>query len=274
MGRGAPGRIAHLCRRMPEKVPTMDLKTVVVDGVTYAVVQDGKPVYVEGGKEVAFDAVGTRQTITRLNGEAQSHRERAEKAEGQLKGFEGIKDPAAAIKALETVANLDQKKLIDAGEVERVKTEAIRAVEERFKPIVEERDRLQSDLYGEKVGGSFARSKFIAEKLAIPADFAQARFEKHFKVEGGKTVGYDSNGNLIYSRARPGEPADFEESLEFLVEAYPQKDLILKGEIKSGGGAGQPHQQAGSKVIKQAQFDALPPKERAAKMAEGYQLVP
>lgn len=65
----------------PEK-DEMKLKTVEVDGKQYAEVQDGKPVYVEDdGKEIAFDAVGTRATITRLNGEAKQHRERAEKAE-------------------------------------------------------------------------------------------------------------------------------------------------------------------------------------------------
>ena len=263
MGRGAPGRIAHLCRRMPEKVPTMDLKTVVVDGVTYAVVQDGKPVYVEGGKEVAFDAVGTRQTITRLNGEAQSHRERAEKAEGQLKGFEGIKDPAAAIKALETVANLDQKKLIDAGEVERVKAEAIKAVEEKYAPIVKENETLKGELHGEKIGGAFTRSKFIAEKLAIPADLALARFEKNFKLEDGKVVAYDAAGNKLYSKTNPGNPAEFDEAFELLVDAYPYKDNILKGDIKSGGGAGQPHQGAGGKrTIARSEFSKLPAAEQ------------
>ena len=83
----------------------MKLKTLEVDGKTYAEVQDGKPVYVEDdGKEVAFDAPGTRNTISRLNAEAKSHREAKEAAEKALKGFEGIEDPAAAIKALETVA--------------------------------------------------------------------------------------------------------------------------------------------------------------------------
>ncbi len=48
----------------------------------HVVVSDGKPVYVhDDGKEVAFDAVGTVATISRLNGEAKSHRERAEAAE-------------------------------------------------------------------------------------------------------------------------------------------------------------------------------------------------
>lgn len=77
----------------------------------HVVVSDGKPVYInDEGKEIAFDVAGTVATISRLNGEAKSHRERAETAEGALKAFEGIQDPKAALQALETIKNLDAKK--------------------------------------------------------------------------------------------------------------------------------------------------------------------
>jgi hypothetical protein len=67
------------------------------------VVQDGKPVYsMEDGKEVAFDAPATCDTINRLNGEAEQHREQKEAAETKLKAFDCI-EPEAARKALDTV---------------------------------------------------------------------------------------------------------------------------------------------------------------------------
>ena len=47
-----------------------------------------------------------------------------------------------------------------------------------------------------------------------------------------------ADGNEIYSRSRPGEKADFEEALEALVGAYPNKDAILKPSGTSGSGAG------------------------------------
>lgn len=219
----------------------MQLQTTEIDGKTYALVQDGKPLYkADDGKDVPFDAPHTVATISRLNGEAQGHRTRAEAAEASLKKFEGITDADAAKKALETVKNLDDKKLIDAGQVETIKAEAIKAVEEKYKPIVEERDRLQGDLYGEKIGGAFSRSPLIVgekAKFAIPADLVQARFGQHFKIEDGKTVATDSAGNKIYSKARPGEYADFDEALEIIVDAYPHKDSILKSSGNSGSGA-------------------------------------
>lgn len=205
----------------------------------HAVLQDGKPVYVhDDGKEVAFDAAATVGTITRLNGEARSHRERAEAAEAKYKPFEGIEDASAARKALETVANLDSKKLIDAGEVETVKAEISRAFQAQLDEANTKSQTLEQQLYGEKIGGSFARSKLIAEKLAVPADMVQATFGKAFKIEEGRVVAYDAHGQKIFSRARPGEIADFDEALETLVEQYPHKEHILKGSGANGGGAG------------------------------------
>ena len=229
------------------------------------VLQDGKPVYVhEDGKEVAFDAAATVQTIARLNGEAKSHRERAEAAEKTLKAFEGIEDPAAAKKALDVVANLDSKKLIDAGEVEKVKGEISKAFQAQIDELTGKNQTLEQQLYGEKIGGSFARSKFITEKLAVPADMVQATFGKNLKVEDGKVVAYDAHGNKIFSRARPGELADFDEAIETLVEQYPHKEHILKSSGANGGGAGPSNGSGGGKAMSRAQFEALDP---AAQMA-------
>ena len=203
-----------------------------------AVLQDGKPVYVhDDGKEVAFDAPGTVATITRLNSEAKGHRERAENAEKTVKAFEGIDDPAAAKKALVTVANLDAKTLVDAGEIEKVKSEISKAFQLQLDDMTGKANGFEQQLYAEKIGGSFARSQFIAEKMAVPADMVQATFGNNFKIEEGKVVAYDAQGQKIFSRSRPGELADFNESLETLVSQYPHRDHILKSSDANGGGA-------------------------------------
>ena len=81
----------------------MKLKTVTIENKTYAEVNEqGLPIYVhDDGKEVAHDAAQTVATISRLNGEAKTNRERYEKAESTLKAFEGIEDPDAAKKAID-----------------------------------------------------------------------------------------------------------------------------------------------------------------------------
>lgn len=209
-----------------------------IDADGNAVLQDGKPVYLkDDGSEVAFDVVGTTQTIARLNSEAKGHRERAEKAEEALKSFEGIEDPKKAIEALSVVANLDAKKLVDAGEIEKVKSEISKAFQSQLEVATTKTQLLEAQLYAEKIGGSFARSKVIAEKLAIPPDLVEARFGKAFSIEDGRIVAKDQNGNKLYSQANPGEIAGFDEALEMLVNQYPYKDQILKGTGASGGGA-------------------------------------
>jgi len=246
-----------------------------LDADGHVVVQDGKPVYVhDDGKEVAFDAATTISTIARLNSEAKGHREAKETAEKALKAFEGISDPEAALRAMTTLKNLDDKKLVDAGEVEKVKAEAIKAVRAEFEPIVKERDSLKGELYGEKIGGSFARSKFIADKIAIPSDLLQARFGNNFEIKDGKIVAKDHAGNAIYSRAKPGEVADFEEAIEMLVDAYPQKDSIMKGTGSSGSGArpGGGNSGNGAKAMPRSQFEKLAPAEQMAKMKDGFTL--
>ena len=259
-----------------------------LDAEGRAVLTDGKPVYVhDDGKEVPFDAPTTVATITRLNGEAKAHREAKESAEEKLKAFAGIDDPAAALRALETIKNVDEGKLLTAGKVEEIKTAAKRAAEEQvaaanktnaesLKAAEGERDKIRSLYDGEKLSGAFKGSKLIADKFVIPADLAQARFGNHFKNEDGKLVAYDPSGNKVFSRARPGEIADFDEALETLVDQYPYRDKILKGTGSSGSGAQAGNGGgSGSKSISRTEFAGLPAAEQAAraKPGSGYVIV-
>lgn len=235
------------------------------------VVNDGKPVYVkEDGTETTFDANQTAATISRLNGEAKTHRTAKEEAEARLKAFEGIADPAAALAALETVSKIDAKQLVDSKGIDALRsqmTEAhaneIKRVRAEFEPVVTERDSLRNQLHAEKVGNAFATSKFVAEKLAVPVDMVQATFGSAFKVEDGKIVAYKGN-DKIFSPANFGEPASFDEALSILVDGYANKDSILKGTGMNGGGSGGGGRQNGGKATyKRAEFDRLDPMKQA-----------
>jgi hypothetical protein len=246
-----------------------------MDADGHVVVQDGKPVYVtDDGKDIAFDAAATAATIARITEESKGFKSRAQAAEASLKTFEGIADPKAAKEALAKVANWGDKELVEAGKVEEIKAAAIKAVEDKYKPIVEEANSLKAALHAEKIGGSFARSKFISEKVAVPFDIVEARFGKNFKLEDGKVVAVDHAGNAIYSRANPGNPADFDEALEILVDAYPYKEHILKGTGANGGGA-RPNGGAGGggKQITRAEWNTLDPIAQAQKAREGFSVV-
>lgn len=205
------------------------------------VVQDGNPVWIGAdGKEAAADHGSALSRINELNTEAATRRRELTAATEKLKALDGIENPsefiATARKAMETVKNLDDKKLIDAGEAEKVKAEVTKAMQAEIDKERRAREQAETTLDAEIRGGQFARSKFISEKLAVPSDMVQATFGHHFKREDGRLVGYDASGNKIYSRKpeNVGNPAGFDEALEILVEQYPHKDHILKGSDARG----------------------------------------
>lgn len=235
----------------------------------HVVVADGKPVYVhDDGREIPFDAPGTVATISRINGEAKSHRVAKEAAEEALKVFEGL-DAAAARKALETVSNLDAKKLVDAGAVEQIRAETAKAYEEKitalqkqFEPVLAERDALNSKLIDRTITGAFDGSKYISDKLAVPSPMVKATFGNSFKVEGDALVGYDGQGNKLFSRERPGEIASFDEALSLLVESSPFRDSIMKGSGASGSGARGSGGGNGGKSMSRTQFMGMSPQDQ------------
>ena len=260
----------------------MKLKTIEISGKTYAEIAEGKPVYVhDDGKEIGFDAPASIAAISSRNAEAKANRERYEAAEGKLKAFDGISDAPAAIRALELAKNVKDGELISAGKVEEIKAAASRAAAEQVaatqKTLGEELKnresafaKLQGEYYSEKIGAAFSGSKFIADKVAIPADMLRAQFGDRFKIEEGKIVPYDASGNKIYSRAKPGEIADFNEGLEAMVDSYQYRDAILKGTGSSGSGARQTAGAAGGgsgRTVTKAQFDAMGPMDQARLMS-------
>jgi hypothetical protein len=251
------------------------------DGKAALINDKGLPIYVrDDNTEVPFDAPATIATISRLNGEAKAHREAKEAAETKLKTFDGIEDAEAARTAIELTKNIEAGKLLSAGKVEEIKVAARKAAEdqvlaankkftEELTATQKERDQFRDDLYEEKVGGAFSRSKFISEKVAVPADLIQAMFRKNVSVEGGKIIVRDSNGNII-TGSNFTDPAPFEEGIEKLITDYPRKDQILKGANNSGSGARQSNNGAGGasgKTMKKSAYDALPLMQQAILMS-------
>lgn len=222
--------------------------------------KDGNPVYLDSnGNEMAVDP----GTITRLNGEAKNHRTRAETAEASLKAFEGL-DADAARKALDTVSKIDQKTLIDSGEVDKVKDEISKSFQTQLDKANKERD----DAFGQRdnlvLTNAFGSSKFLADRVAVPNEMFQATFGRHFKVEDGKVVPYGHDGQKMYSPKRAGEIATLDEACEVLVNGYQHKDAILKADDHQGsGGNGGGGGRGGLRTIPRAEFDKMGPVDKA-----------
>jgi hypothetical protein len=236
-----------------------------VDEAGTPVVQEGIPVFVDDtGKEAPIDPNQMHQKILELNAESKSRREKLEELGRRLKPVEGIEDVAAfmenATKALETVKNLDDASLVQAGDVERIKSDAKRGMEEVERRLKEQLRAREAELQKElQVRDGHIRKLLISSQFAqhdlfsgtsprthIPPDVAESYFGKHFDVDdsGGnlRVIAKDTNGQVITSR-EPGqfaEPASFAEAMELIFAAYPNKDKLLRagpGGSGAGGGA-------------------------------------
>lgn len=223
--------------------------------------KDGNPVYLraDGGESVVDG-----ETIGNLNREAQGHRQRAEKLEKDLKVFEGI-DAEAAKKAIETVANIDAKTLIDAGKVEEVKQQITQQFQGQLEESKTLATNLQTALDASTIALGVAQSKFIGDNVAIPPEMFTSTFTKNFKVEDGKVVPYDLSGNPILSKEKIGERASIDEAFAIMVEAYPHKDSILKAVDARGSGnnGNGGNRQGNLPRYTRADFDKLQPGKQA-----------
>lgn len=233
------------------------------------VLKDGDPVYVDANgleKTVGVD------TIAKLNKEAKDHREAKEEALKKLKEYEGI-DAQKAREALETISKLDASKLIDTGEVDKVKAQ----ITQQFQTQLTEKDTAYSELKSRYdnmiIDNTFANSDFIRNNVAVPVDMFEAKFRNNFKVENGEVIPYGYDGSRLMSKTRAGEYANCEEAMQILAESHPHKDVILKANPGNGSGSGTGGgANGGGRYMKRADFEKLSPvqqAEYASKMAKG-----
>lgn len=201
------------------------------------VVKDGLAVYVDSaGKEIAFDPVKSLTKISELNAESKERREALEVANSKLEKFGDI-DPDLAIKSIEIAKGLKDGDLADAKKIQEIHDSyAVQLTEMSNKMKAQESAYNQATLKNK-----FATCS-INDKLAIPADMFFNSFSGQFSFdENGVLVAKDSNGNPILSKTNYGQPADFEEAIQTILDSYPHKDQILKGSGSSGSGTGGNH---------------------------------
>lgn len=227
------------------------------------VLAEGIPVYIDDtGKETPIDPNQMHNKILELNSESKSRREKIAELQGKLKPIEGIDNldefVTNASKALETVQNLEDAQLVQAGEVEKIKADAKQTMEMQEVRLKEQFQGRETELKTElQKRDSYIRELLISSQFSkhslfsgqdprthLDPDVAESHFGKHFDVEDHKgkprVVGKDLSGNVILSKEpnRFGEPAHFEEAMEIIFAAYPGKDRMLRAGPSGSGSAG------------------------------------
>lgn len=204
-----------------------------------AVLEDGKPVYVdETGREIAVDVPSLWQKVHDVGKENAKFRLAAKEANEKLVAF-GEMDPQEAAKAIETVRNLSDKKLLDAGEVEKIKAQLAEVYEKKLGEAQAALSAKDNEVRSLIVGKAFRDSAFINDKMTQLPEFVEAYFGQNFAIEDGAVVAKGKDGNPLMSPNRPGEMASFEEAIEMLVSSHPNRDHLLKG-AKPGSGSTTP----------------------------------
>lgn len=233
--------------------------------------KDGKPIVVKpDGTEISYDIEQTSGTISRLTNELTTAKNDLATAKNAAKAFEGMN--ADEVKAaLETVGKIKDKKLFESGEVDTLKQQIAGGYEAKLKESGDKYSALLARTNALVLGNAFASSKFVKDKVGIPVEMLQSFFGNNFIVdENGKISAKGKDGNPLLSPARIGEPADFEEAIESMVNAYPNKAHVLKGTSHSGTGGGSPGtpDASGRKQYIRSALEKMTPAEQSSAMKE------
>ena len=235
------------------------------------VTEDNKIMYLddETNTDLPLDPVGMYSKISSLGKENQGHRTAKKELEGKLAVLDGIEDLAeyrkTADAAIAQVQNFSDEDWMKVDKVDKLKGEITEAYEGQLKAkdtaigelnLNHETALQKKDFHINRlmVSNRFAVSPhFVAigehkAKTTLPPDIGEAQFGSAFRVEEKNdqlVLRAYKDGEVILSKVNPGEPAEFEEALTILIDAYPGKNNILPASQSGSGGQGGSGQGAG-----------------------------
>jgi len=237
-----------------------------VDDHNNVVMQDGNPVFIyPDGKKAPFNADSTINAINKANSEAADRRIKLKELTEMVKPLKDVLlddfTPenvsafiADATKNKEVVSNYEDKDFVAAGDVEKIKSQAV----ENVKNTYEQKIKDMSTLFSNKeqdyqnqfaqmeglnrellIESEFKGSDFIKNNTSIPYELFYNTYGKNFSIE------YDddnrpivkakrADGSDVISLSKPGQFADPSEAIEILINEHPQKESFLKGYDRGG----------------------------------------
>jgi len=250
------------------------------------VLKDGNPVWIaEDNKEIAFDFNQTSKRIAELNEEAKNHRLKAKEYADRLATYADL-DIEKAKKAMETVQNLDDKKLVDAKQIDVLKSQWAADMEKTRQQWADEKKRLSEALEKEMRDRQeqikrqhftdSAQNGFLKNTVLTP-DVAYKIWGDKFKVENNQIIPMLNETTPLPSSDPLKPHADFNEAVGRMFENYEYKANYLKSPAPGSGSHGNTGGSAG--VITLSLSDARDPakfqaaQKKAAETGQKFKIV-
>lgn len=215
-----------------------------LDDAGNVAVRDGLPLWLmDDGSEQTFDGPKLHDTLRKVRSERDKQEERANEAHGLLKHFGGSPEEIEAARdKLRLAKALDEKKLVEAGKIDEVVNERLRAAtatwDQEKNGLISARDEASAKVRKVLISNRFATSKVTKDYILTP-DLLEALFGSHFDVDGEEVVAFRdaSKKERIYSATDPSKLADVDEALTTLLKAHPNHDSWKKAVGATGGAA-------------------------------------
>jgi len=233
------------------------------------VYQDGKFVLVlDDGSETAFDAVGAYVTFGTIREERDTWKGKAEATSAELVKFgKTAEDRSKTLELAGKARAFDDKKLVDAGKVDEVVAERLKAAKTEWdtekQGLAAKAEQLSARLRRNLVSKQIAASKVFEDYLITP-DLFEAKYGVHFDVDGDEdhVIAFSDaqHKSPIYSRSDLTKHASVDEAVSILLKADPNHDRWKKGVNANGSGATGNAQTGG-----RGDDSSLPPEERLAR---------
>jgi hypothetical protein len=164
-------------------------------------------------------------------------------AKKALEAYGGI-DPAKVQALIKAEQDAEKASLEAKGDFERVKAmmaeehaKERKILEDQLAAERAERQKDRSLIDELTIGNAFGNSTYIKEDLILSPEKARTIYGGHFEMKDGRVVAYDkpasaANRTMLVNSA--GDPLAFNEALERIIEADPDKKTMLKSKMKPG----------------------------------------
>lgn len=209
----------------------------------------------EGGAGTSGQPGGMTDKERELLAESMKRKEKIKELETKLneasnalKPWEGL-NPEDIRKLVQERREQELKQMEKKGEFDKIRQQILEAHEAEKKTLAQKIEELSSQINSNlnqidhlTVGQAFAASKFINEELVLTPTKARTIYGAHFERDAsGNVIGYDKpvgNGDRAPLVDGQGNPLSFDQALQKIVQADPDRDSLIKAKLKQGADSG------------------------------------